>query len=65
MNSSYFQSLTSYLHDKGLLTDELKAALLEHDVGINSKPSVEITFGKDKGKTVSKISQFDKKYSWC
>ena len=31
MSSSYFQSLTSHLHDKSLLTDELKAALVGHD----------------------------------
>ena len=43
--SSYLQSLTSHLHDKSLLTDELKAALLEHDDAFKSKPSVKMLFG--------------------
>ncbi len=29
--SNYFQSLTFYLYEKGLLSDELKAVLHEHD----------------------------------
>ena len=60
--SSYLQSLTAYLHDKGLLTDEPKAVLVEHDNEFSSKPSVKIPFGKYKGKTISEIAQFDQKY---
>ena len=41
MSSSYFQYLTSHLHEKGLLTDKLKAALLEYNDALKSKPSVQ------------------------
>ena len=49
--SPYLQSLTSHLHDRSLLTDELKAALLEHDDAF--KPSYidwlwKQSFAKDK-----------------
>lgn len=70
--SRYLQSLTDYLHDGELLTDDLKSVLIEHDNAFNSKPSVKINFGKYKGKTVAEVSQFDKKYldwlvrqNWC
>ena len=74
--SSYFQSLTSHLHDKDLMSDDLKAALHEHDNAINSRelqeahmralrasePSIKIPFGKYKDKKISEIAQFDQKY---
>ncbi len=70
--STYLQSLTSHLHDVCLLKGDLKSALVEHDDQFNSPSSVEINFGKFKGKTVSEVAQFDLKYlcwltrqSWC
>ena len=60
--SSYLQSLTSHLHDNGLLTDELKAALLEHDDAFESKPSVKMTWGVHKGKTLREIHAFKPSY---
>ena len=60
--SSYLQSLTSHLHDKSLLTDDLKAALLEHDDAFNSKPSIRVPFGKHKGMTLREIHAFQPNY---
>lgn len=65
--STYLQSLASHLHDRSLLSDELKAALLEHDNIFSykplgaSEPSIKINFGKYKGKPVSEVAQFDNK----
>jgi hypothetical protein len=56
--SSYFQSLTLHLHGKGQLTDTIKNALLEHDDAFNSKPSVKMTWGVHKGKTLREIHAF-------
>jgi hypothetical protein len=52
MSSSYFQSLTFFLYEKGLLSDELKAVLLKHDNEFNSKPSIRMPFGAHKGKSL-------------
>ena len=60
--SSYLQSLTSHLHNKSLLTDKLKAALLEHDDAFSSKPSVKMPFGKHKGMTLREIHAFKPNY---
>ena len=60
--SSYLQSLTSHLHDKSLLTDELKAALLEHDDAFNSKPSIKMPFGAHRGKSLREIHAFKPSY---
>jgi uncharacterized protein (DUF3820 family) len=60
--SSYFQSLTSHLHGEGLLTDELKAALLEHDDAFESKSSIRMPFGAHKGKTLREIHAFKPSY---
>ena len=60
--SHYFQSLTSHLHDKKLLSDALHAALLEHNNDFNNKRSIKLNFGKYQGKTVSEVAQFDQKY---
>ncbi len=64
MGSLYFQSLTSTLHDSKLLTDELKAVLLEHDIKYNSKPSLKMPFGKFKGESISNILNMDKGRSY-
>jgi hypothetical protein len=45
MSSAYFQSLTFFLYEKGLLSDELKAVLHEHDDIFSNKLPVQITFG--------------------
>ncbi len=42
--SNYFQSLTSYLYEKGLLS-ALKAVLHEHDDIFSNKPPVQIPYG--------------------
>lgn len=60
--SKYLQCLTSYLHDQGLLSDELKAALLEHDKEFTKKPSAKINFGKYKTRTVAEVAEFDLPY---
>ena len=60
--SSYFQSLTSHLHDKGLLSDDLKAALNEHDDTFNCKPSIKMPFGAHRGKTLREIHAFKPSY---
>ena len=60
--SSYLQSLTSHLHDKGLLTDEIKAALLEHDEIFSSKPSIRMPFGAHRGKSLREIHAFKPSY---
>ena len=62
--SLYLQSLTSYLHSKNHLTDELKAILLEHDNELKSKPSVKMPFGKFKGELISNIVNMDKGRSY-
>jgi hypothetical protein len=60
--SSYFQSLTSHLHGEGLLTDEIKAALLEHDEIFRSKPSIRMPFGAHRGKSLREIHAFKPSY---
>ena len=60
--SSYLQSLTSHLHDKSLLTDDLKAALLEHDEIFSSKPSIRMPFGAHRGKSLREIHAFKPSY---
>jgi hypothetical protein len=60
--SSYLQSLTSHLHDKSLLTDELKAVLLEHDEIFSSKPSIRMPFGAHRGKSLREIHAFKPSY---
>ena len=60
--SSYLQSLTSHLHYKILLTDDLKAALLEHDEIFSSKPSIRMPFGAHKGKSLREIHAFKPGY---
>ena len=62
MSSTYLQSLTSYLYDKDLLSDELKAALLEHDAQLQSKPPVKMPFGKHKGMTLREIHAYKPNY---
>ena len=51
--SDYFQSLTFYLYEKGLLSDELKAILHEHDDTISKKPPVQISVVKPHNKNSS------------
>lgn len=60
--TSYLQSLTSTLHDKGLLTDELKNILIEHDRLMASKPSIKMPFGAHRGKTLREIHAFKPAY---
>jgi hypothetical protein len=60
--SQYLQSLSSYLHDNSLLTDKLKAALLEHDTQFNIKPSIKMPFGAHKGKMLREIHAFKPSY---
>jgi hypothetical protein len=51
--SHYFQSLTSYFHDKELLSDAIHAALLEYNNDFNSK--LELNFGNTIGKYFLKL----------
>lgn len=60
--SKYLQSLTSYLHDQGLLKDKLNNALQEHDEIFCSKPSVKMPFGAHRGKTLREIYEFKPSY---
>ncbi len=43
--SNYFQSLTAYLYEKGLLSDVLKAVLYEHNDIFSNKPPGQIPYG--------------------
>ena len=60
--SSYLQSLTSNLHEKSLLTDELKAAFLEHDDVFYSKTSVKMTWDVHKVTTLREIHVLQSSY---
>lgn len=62
MSSQYLQSLTLHLHSNELLTDDLKAALLEHDRTFYSKPSIIMPFGAHKGKNLREIHAFKPSY---
>ncbi len=53
--STYLQSLASHLHDKSLLTNELKAALLKQDNEFSSKPLMKMPYGAHCGKTLREI----------
>ena len=57
--SSYVQSLTS----KSLLTDDLKAALLEHGEIFSSKPSIRMPFDAHRGKSLREIHAFKPSYA--
>jgi uncharacterized protein (DUF3820 family) len=62
MGSQYLQSLTSHIHNENLLSDELKAVLLEHDNAFSGKPSVTMPFGAHRGKTLRDIHAFKPSY---
>ncbi len=56
--SLYYQSLISFLHDKSLLTDKIKAALIAYDDQFTSQIFVKLPFGAYHGKILREIHAF-------
>jgi hypothetical protein len=73
--TEYLQSLTATLHDLGMLTDQLKEALLKHDLlweARDKQETIILRFGKYKGQSVQDVALSDIKYlkwlgaqTWC
>lgn len=69
---SYKQGLIQDLTEQGLMSEELQKAIQEFKPKNDFKPQDKLTFGKYKGKKITEIAEFDRKYlewtskqSWC